>query len=109
MKSRHFKWLPHFLDNDLRAKRLEGAQQLLDVLQRQERCLFRDLITEDKTRVYFGMKPGAIWFPADAELLVRVKKTIASEKCMLIVSWGIHGIVHDCWLPKDSIVDSPFL
>jgi hypothetical protein len=33
MKSWHFKWVPHFLDDDLRAKRLEGAEQLLDVLQ----------------------------------------------------------------------------
>jgi hypothetical protein len=35
MKSRHFKWLPHFLDDDVRAKRLEGARQFLDVLQPQ--------------------------------------------------------------------------
>jgi hypothetical protein len=36
MKSRHFKWALLFLDEDLRAKRLEGARQLLDVLQEQE-------------------------------------------------------------------------
>jgi hypothetical protein len=49
IKSRHFKWVPHFLDDDLRAKRLEGVQQLLDVLQAQKRCHFRDLITGDET------------------------------------------------------------
>jgi hypothetical protein len=27
---------------------------------------------------------------------------------MLIVVWGIHGIAHDCWLPKDCALDSPF-
>jgi hypothetical protein len=32
MKSRHFEWIPHFLDRDLRPKRLESARQLLDVL-----------------------------------------------------------------------------
>jgi hypothetical protein len=32
-KSRDFKWIPLFRDDDLRAKRLEGARQLLDVLQ----------------------------------------------------------------------------
>jgi hypothetical protein len=32
-KDRHFKWVPHFLDDDLTAKRLDGARQLLDVLQ----------------------------------------------------------------------------
>jgi hypothetical protein len=35
MKSGHFKWVPHFLDDDLTVKRLEGARQLLDVLQAQ--------------------------------------------------------------------------
>jgi hypothetical protein len=42
MKSRYFTWVSHFLDNDLRAKRLDGARQLLDVLQAQERCHFRN-------------------------------------------------------------------
>jgi hypothetical protein len=27
---------------------------------------------------------------------------------MLIVFWGIHGIADDCWLPKDSTLDSAF-
>jgi histone-lysine N-methyltransferase SETMAR len=27
---------------------------------------------------------------------------------MLIVLWGIHGIAHYCWLPKESILNSPF-
>jgi hypothetical protein len=94
MANQHFKWILHFLDDALRAKRLEGARQLLDVLQGQERCHFRDLITGNKTWVYFDMKPGAVWLPADAELPVRVKKTIASEKRMLIIFWGIHEIAH---------------
>jgi hypothetical protein len=81
MKSRHFKWVSHSLDDDhddLRAKRLEGAQQLLDVLQAQERCHFRDLIAGDETWVHLGMKQGTIWLPAEAELPARVERTIAS-------------------------------
>jgi hypothetical protein len=27
---------------------------------------------------------------------------------MLIIFWGIHGITHDCWLPKERTLDSPF-
>jgi hypothetical protein len=54
------------------------------------------------------MKPGTIWLRADAELPVHVKKTIASEKHMLMVFWGMHGIAHSCWLPKDSTLDSLF-
>jgi hypothetical protein len=85
MKSRHFKWVPHFLDDNLRAKRSNRAQQLLDVLRAQERFRFRDIITGDETWVYFDMKPGFVWPPADAELPVCAKRTIASGKRMLIV------------------------
>jgi hypothetical protein len=53
------------------------------------------------------MKPGIILVPADAELPVRVERTIASEKRMLVVFWGIHGIVHYCYLPKDRTFDLP--
>jgi hypothetical protein len=100
VKSRHFKWVPYFLDDDLRAKRLKGIRRLLDVLQAQERCHFRDLITGDETWVYLDMKRGAIWLPAEAELLVRIKRTIASEKCMPIISWGIHAIARYFGSPK---------
>jgi hypothetical protein len=62
MKSRHFKWVPHFLDDDLRAKRLKGARQLRDVLQAHERCHFRDLITGDETWIDLDMKPGLYGF-----------------------------------------------
>jgi hypothetical protein len=68
---------------------------------------FRDLITGDETWVCLDMKPRTVWIPDDAELPIPVKRTIASEKCMLIVFWGIHGIAHYCWLPKDRTVDSP--
>jgi hypothetical protein len=105
MKSRHFKWGLQFLDDDLRSARLGDARQLLNVLQAQERCHFRDLMTREKTWVYFDMKPGTLWLPADAELPVRVKRAITSEECTLIVFWGIHRIAHYCWLPKDNTLN----
>jgi hypothetical protein len=80
-----------FLDDDLRAKRLKSSRQLLDVLRAQERCHFRDLIIGDEIWVYLDMKSGTIWLPADAELLICVKRTIASEKRMLIVSGEFTG------------------
>jgi hypothetical protein len=64
MKSRHYKQVSHFLDDDLRAKRL----------------------------VHLDIKLGTAWLPADAELPVHVKRTIGSAKRMLIVLWGIHGM-----------------
>jgi hypothetical protein len=54
------------------------------------------------------MKPGTIWLAADEERSVYVKGTIASEKGMLIVFWGIHEIAHSCRPPKESTLDLPF-
>jgi hypothetical protein len=101
-----FSWW--FDDDNLRAKWLEGTRQLLDILQAQERCHFRDLITWDETWVYIDMKPGTVWLRADAEQSVRVKRTIASEKPRRTFFWGIHRIAHYCWLSKGSILDWPF-
>jgi hypothetical protein len=49
-------------------------------------------MTGYETWVYLDMKLGTIWLPTDGELPVRVKRTIASEKHILIVFSGIHGI-----------------
>jgi hypothetical protein len=108
MKSQYFKWVPHFLDDNLRPKRLDGARQLLEVLQGQKKCNFRDLITGDETWVSLHMKLATISLSAGAKPPVRVKRTIANEKRMLTVFWGIHGIAHYCWLPKDNTFDFPF-
>jgi hypothetical protein len=107
-KGRYFKWIPHFLGDDLRVKRLQGARQLLDVLHAHERCHFRDLITGDETWVSLDMKPWTIRLLADAERPVRIKRTITSETRMPMVFWEIHGIAHYCWLPTDNKLDSSF-
>jgi hypothetical protein len=59
-ESQGFKRVPHFLDDDLRAKRLESSRWLFDILQAQERCHFRYLITENETWVYLDMKAWTI-------------------------------------------------
>jgi hypothetical protein len=70
------------------AKRWEGARELLDVLKSQNKHYFRDLITGYETWVGLDMKLRTVWLSADAELPVRVKRTIASEKRILMVFWG---------------------
>jgi hypothetical protein len=54
------------------------------------------------------MKPGTIELSADAQLPARVETTIASKRRLLIVFWGIPGIAHYCWLPKESTLDLQF-
>jgi hypothetical protein len=60
MKSRHFKWVPHFSNDDLRAKRSEGPEEPLDLLKSQDKWHFRDLITGSKTRIDPDMKSRTI-------------------------------------------------
>jgi hypothetical protein len=48
-------------------------------------------MTGDEILVYLEIKSETIWLPADAEIRVRVKRTITSEKCTLIVFWEFTG------------------
>jgi hypothetical protein len=40
MKNRHLERVPHLLNGNLSAKRLEGAGEFLDVLKSQEKVIF---------------------------------------------------------------------
>jgi hypothetical protein len=95
-KSRYFKWVPHFANGNLRAKRLESVEELLDVLRSQENCHFRDLTIGDETWVDLDMKPGTVWPSADTKLPGSVKRTTASDKRILTVFLAIQGIRHYC-------------
>jgi hypothetical protein len=53
MKSRHFKCVPRFLDDDLSAKRLDGVRQLPGVPQAQKNAIFEIELQE--------MRHGPTW------------------------------------------------
>jgi hypothetical protein len=64
-KSRHFKWVPYMLTDELRQKRIEGSCTLLNVLEAQQRIGFHHIITGDESWIYLSMSPNSIWIGAE--------------------------------------------
>jgi len=108
MKSRHFKWVPHLLTQELREKRSAECRALLDILKLQRENDFRDIVTGDESWIFLDSKPKSVWLASDAALPVRVSQTIGAEKRMLIVFWGVQGIVYKAWLPKNESITASF-
>jgi len=108
MKNRHFKWVPHLLTEDLKAKRSTEAGKLLKILRREQANGWNGIITGDESWIYLSNQPGGVWLEADSPLPEVVRRTIDSEKHMLCVFWGIAGIAHHCWLPSGSSFDASF-
>jgi hypothetical protein len=73
---------------ELREKRVDGARTLLDVLEAQQRIVFRDIVTDNESRIYLHMSPNSIWIGAEETAPTRPRTMIASTKAMLTVSLG---------------------
>jgi hypothetical protein len=89
LKSRHFKWVPYMLTEELRQKRVNGVRALLDTLEVQQRIGFHDIITGDESWFYLDVAPNSIWIGTEEAAPTRPRKTITSTKAMLAVFWGI--------------------
>jgi hypothetical protein len=104
------KWIPHMLTNDLREKRITEADALFNVLKAQERIHFRDVITGDESWFYIQQKRPRMWVLTADNLPEIPKTTIATQKVMLTVFFGINGVVLTNWMiPPNSLNASYFL
>jgi len=98
LKSYLCKWVPHFLTEELRQKRLTLAQQLLSDLETEEPFRFQRIITGDESWFYIDYSPTRIWSLSPDNLPQNVSHAIQSQKFMLTVFWGISGPVLIKWL-----------
>jgi hypothetical protein len=92
-KSRHFKWVPYMLTDELRQKRIERARTLLNVLEAQQGIGFRDIITGDESRIYLNVIPNSIWTGAEEiPPLDREQRQRQQKQCLLCfggaAAWG---------------------
>jgi hypothetical protein len=93
---------PHGLTRELRDQRVKDAQALLDVLRQQEKTHFRDTITGDESWIFTDTAPSSIWWLFGEELPTLPRRTISTDKRMLITLWGINGFIHVNWLHMDD-------
>ena len=107
-KNYFLRWVPHMLTEELRQKRVELAQQLLELLERQRRVKFRDIVTGDESWFLQHYDHERIWSVSADEVPTRVRPTISVRKTMLTVFLSVRGAILINWLPADEKFNSGY-
>jgi hypothetical protein len=87
----HSHWIPHELTISLRQIRMETYRELWPILKTHEKTKFQRCVTGDESwftlEERHSTKPGV----SRDDITQKVKRQIASQKCMLTVIWEIYG------------------
>jgi [histone H3]-lysine36 N-dimethyltransferase SETMAR len=103
------KWIPHFLTDANKAKRMETCQQLLD-LYHDNNFLHR-LITADESWVFWentGSHHNKSWRGSGDEPVVDVKGTLTNKKHLLSVFWDSKGVILLDVLPRGMTITAEY-
>ena len=85
------RWIPHFLNDEQRKKRVEEARALLDVLEAAEQDDFRFLVTGDESWFFYTSPKAGLWMPESEPAPQAQRPSHYGPKTMIIVFWNIHG------------------
>ena len=88
----NFKYIPYKLSASHKEKRVEIAQELLDLLSKFSPKGLNKVLTEDETWIYFENERKSIWLENGFPIPKLPKKTIASKKAMFAITWSRSGI-----------------
>jgi hypothetical protein len=86
---------------------VNGSRALLDVLPRQGKIHFPDVITGDKSYIAIDTTPSSIGLSLDEELPTRPPPTIGADKRMLVAFWD-QTRVHLSWLSTDARINAAY-
>jgi hypothetical protein len=90
-RARHLRWIPHLLSHSQKLDRVTLLQQLLSVLERQERRSWHDMVILDESWFYLNADHELIWLQRDEEVSERERCTVQSEKVMTTIVWNPSG------------------
>lgn len=99
MRKVNFKWVPYVLTLELKAKRVQIAQELFDFLSNCNDQKLKKVLTQDETWIYFSNPRNSMWLEEGQPIPEKPKKTIGAKKVMISVIWGITGMVSITMLP----------
>jgi hypothetical protein len=97
---RHLRSVPRLLSHSENLEKLTLSQQLLSVLERQERRSWHDMVTLDESWFYLNMNHELLWLQQDEENAERERHTVQSEKVMITIVWNPSGFHLIKLLPK---------
>lgn len=93
-------WVPHFLTDEQRKKRVVESRRLLEVLQEASVDDFRFLVTGDESWFFYSSPKRGLWMPDDAPAPQAQRPSHYGPKTMIVVFWNIHGAVAVAAVPK---------
>lgn len=94
------RWIPHFLTDEQRKKRVSEAQELLEVLEEAEADDFRFLVTGDESWFFYTSPKLGLWMPESEARPEAQKPSHYGPKTMIVVFWNIHGALIVEAIPK---------
>jgi hypothetical protein len=89
------RWVPHTLDADQMAERVDLSHQLLQVLRSDEEQNFKNIVTGDESWFFLETSVISGWSRSRDDLTSRPKQNIQPEKCLISIIWspyGLHGL-----------------
>jgi transposase len=107
---KHFslKWVPHTLTDLQKTKRKDLGAALLERLRAEEATGFEGVITMDESWIPWSIPHEAVWGPAGSPRPEAPKLKVGAPKTMLIVFWGVNGVLLRIFLPKGTNINAQY-
>jgi hypothetical protein len=98
----------HDLTDELRAKSVNKAKELFDLLDRQKWIGYHDILTGNESWFCQSHYSSSIWALSADEIPIRTRTTIQSEKVMLIVFLGLNAVAVKSWMERSNSLNSTY-
>lgn len=104
-KKKMDQWVPHFLNNSQKSKRLEICRLHLE---RNENASFlhRIVTCDEKWVIHHNRRRSAQWLDMDKAPLHCPKPDLHPKKTMVTVWWSMAGVIHYSFLKKGETITS---
>ena len=99
---RHLRWVPHFLTDDQKERRVMISHELLRVLSVQRSRQWDSIVTLDESWIYLQTDHDLMWMAPGESVPDRERHTIQSPKFMITIAWNPGGFHVVKALPKDG-------
>jgi len=103
------RWVPHRLTDEQKALRVSLSRELLGSLGSMTRTQLGHVITGDESWFYLSYDKSGIWARSAEEVQPRVKPKIGTPKVLVVVFWGINGLILLDALPPGQRFNTAFM
>lgn len=105
---RSSKWIPHSLNDALKANRIETLKELLKILNLSKHESFKNLVTGDQKWFTLYYANDGAWIESDQNPPQMIDDQISIKKVMVTIIWGVYGFYIVDFLPPNTSYDSTY-